>query len=170
MVPPRPKEVFKVFEPKMVDAGYTFAPFGGPINIKNYTAYTHDMVHIPGKFRANTSMPSSSYSVKTKHGGHRCTRGVSISSTWAVGAAGANYMKNWSVFIYNFIVSLLSPAVPKARDGRYCKPHPHPHPPPPPLSVCLSVTFSFRTGTRKRIDVFSRNFAGMCTMSWGCAV
>ena len=37
-------------------------------------------------------------------------------------------------------------------------------------SVCLSVTFSFRTVTKKRIDVFSRNFAGMCTMSWGCAV
>ena len=38
------------------------------------------------------------------------------------------------------------------------------------LSVRLSVTFSFRTVTKKRIDVFSRNFAGMCTMSWGCAV
>ena len=38
------------------------------------------------------------------------------------------------------------------------------------LSVCLSVTFSFHTVTQKRIDVFSRNFAGMCTMSWGCAV
>ena len=37
-------------------------------------------------------------------------------------------------------------------------------------SVCLSVTFSFRTVTQKRIDVFSRNFAGTCTMSWGCAV
>ena len=36
------------------------------------------------------------------------------------------------------------------------------------LSVCLSVTFSFQT--KKRIAVFSRNFAGMCTMSWGCAV
>ena len=24
--------------------------------------------------------------------------------------------------------------------------------------------------TQKRIDVFSRNFAGMCTMLWGCAV
>ena len=34
----------------------------------------------------------------------------------------------------------------------------------------LSVTFSFRTVTQKRIDVFSRNFAGTCTMSWGCAV
>ena len=30
--------------------------------------------------------------------------------------------------------------------------------------------FSFRTVTQKRVDVFSRNFAGMCTMSWGCAV
>ena len=28
------------------------------------------------------------------------------------------------------------------------------------LSVCPSVTFSFRTVTQKRIDVFSRNFAG----------
>ena len=38
------------------------------------------------------------------------------------------------------------------------------------LSVCLSVTFSFRTVTKKRIDVFSWNFAGTCTKSWGCAV
>ena len=37
-------------------------------------------------------------------------------------------------------------------------------------SVCLSVTFSFRTVTQKRIAVFSRNFADMCTKSWGCAV
>ena len=38
------------------------------------------------------------------------------------------------------------------------------------LSICPSVRHvSFRTITRKRIDVFSRNFAGMCTMSWGCA-
>ena len=37
-------------------------------------------------------------------------------------------------------------------------------------SVCLSVTFSFRTVTRKRIDAFSRKFAGTCTKSWGCAV
>ena len=42
--------------------------------------------------------------------------------------------------------------------------------PPVRPSVCLSVTFSFRTVTQKRIDVFSRNFAGTCTMSWGCAV
>ena len=35
------------------------------------------------------------------------------------------------------------------------------------LSVCLSVTFSFRTVTQKRIAVFSRNFAGTCTKSWG---
>ena len=40
-------------------------------------------------------------------------------------------------------------------------------PPSVRLSVRLSVTFSFRTVTQKRIDVFSRNFAGMCTMSWG---
>ena len=26
------------------------------INIKNYTAHPHDMVHIPAKFRENTSM------------------------------------------------------------------------------------------------------------------
>ena len=58
--------------------------------------------------------------------------------------------------------TFLSPAAPKARDGRYCNAvHP---------SVRLSVTFSFRTVTQKRIDVFSRNFAGTCTMSWGCAV
>ena len=38
------------------------------------------------------------------------------------------------------------------------------------LSVCLSVMFSFRTVTQKRITVFSRNCAGMCTMSWRCAV
>ena len=38
------------------------------------------------------------------------------------------------------------------------------------LSVRPSVTFSFRTVTQKRIDVFSRNFAGTCTMSRGCAV
>ena len=58
----------------------------------------------------------------------------------------------------------LSPAAPKARDGRYC------NAPPVRLSVRLSVTFSFRTVTQKRIDLFSRNFAGTCTMSWGCAV
>ena len=65
---------------------------------------------------------------------------------------------------------LLSPAAPKARDGRYCNaPRPSVC-----LSVCLSVrlsvTFSFRTVTQKHIDVFSRNFAGTCTKSWGCAV
>ena len=60
----------------------------------------------------------------------------------------------------------LSPAAPKARDGRYCN--------APRPSVCSSVrpsvTFSFRTVTQKRIDVFSRNFAGTCTMAWGCSV
>ena len=40
---------------------------------------------------------------------------------------------------------------------------------PPHASICL-VTFSFRTVTQKRMDVFSQNFAGTCTMSWGCAV
>ena len=59
---------------------------------------------------------------------------------------------------YIFIL-LLSPAAPEARDGRYS------NPPPPPsvhLFVCPSVTFSFRTVTRKRIDIFSQNFAGTC--------
>ena len=42
--------------------------------------------------------------------------------------------------------------------------------PPVRPSVRLSVTFSFRTVTRKRIDAFSRNFAATCTKSWGCAV
>ena len=50
--------------------------------------------------------------------------------------------------------------------GRYCN--------APRLSVrpsvCPSVTFSFRTVTQKRMAVFSRNFAGTCTKSWGCAV
>ena len=27
------------------------------INIKNYTAHPHDMVHVPAKFGENTSMP-----------------------------------------------------------------------------------------------------------------
>ena len=43
-------------------------------------------------------------------------------------------------------------------DGRYCN---APRP---------SVTFGFRTVTQKRIAVFSRNFAGTCTMSWGGGV
>ena len=38
------------------------------------------------------------------------------------------------------------------------------------LSIRLSVTFGFRTVTRKHIAVFSQNFAGVCTMSWACAV
>ena len=42
--------------------------------------------------------------------------------------------------------------------------------PPVRPSIRLSVTFSFRTVTQKRINVFSRNFAGTCTMSWWCAV
>ena len=67
---------------------------------------------------------------------------------------------------FNYLVHFLSPAPPKARDGRYCN--------APRLSVCLSVCpsimFSLRTVTRERITVFSRNFAGTCTMSWGCAV
>ena len=27
-----------------------------PINIKNYTAHPHDMVHVPAKYRENTAM------------------------------------------------------------------------------------------------------------------
>ena len=64
---------------------------------------------------------------------------------------------HWDVF--------LSPAAPKAWDGRYCNtPRPSVR-----LSVRPSITFSFRirTVTQKRIDVFSRNFAGTCTMSGG---
>ena len=61
---------------------------------------------------------------------------------------------NWSTGVF-----FLSPAAPNARDGRYCN-----APPSVRLSICLSVypsvTFSFRTVTQKRIDVFSRNFAG----------
>ena len=37
----------------------------------------------------------------------------------------------------------------------------------PPSSVCPIVTFSFHSVIRTRITVFSRNFAGVCTMSWG---
>ena len=53
------------------------------------------------------------------------------------------------------------PPRPRAGDGRYGK--------SPCPSVCLSVTFSFRTVTRKRIDVFSQNFAGTgtCTIVMG---
>ena len=36
------------------------------INIKNYTAHPHDMVHVPAKFRENTSMRFR-VSAKTKH-------------------------------------------------------------------------------------------------------
>ena len=43
-------------------------------------------------------------------------------------------------------------------DGRYCN------------TPRLSVTFSFRTVTQKRIAVFSQNFASTCTKSWRCAV
>ena len=35
--------------------------------------------------------------------------------------------------------------------------------------VRLSVTYSFRTVTRKHLAVFYRNFAGTCIMSWGSA-
>ena len=64
----------------------------------------------------------------------------------------------WLIFVHIYAASymsyrllteqsLLSPAAPKTRDGRYCN--------APHLS-----TFSFHTVTQKRIDVFSRNFAG----------
>ena len=72
------------------------------------------------------------------------------------------YGIDWVINDWDLLWYLLSPTAPKARDGRYCN--------APRPSVCLSVTFSFRTVTQKRIDVISRNFAGMCTMSWGCAV
>ena len=72
------------------------------------------------------------------------------------------------------VLVLLSPAAPEARDGRYCNaPRPSVRLSVRPSvcpSVCPSVTFSFRTVTQKRIAVFSRNFAGTCTKSWGCAV
>ena len=71
-----------------------------------------------------------------------------------------------STFIPHVCGVLLSPAAPEARYARYS----NSPPPPSVLSVCPSVTFSFRTVTRKRIDIFSQNFAGTCTMSWGCAV
>ena len=37
-------------------------------------------------------------------------------------------------------------------------------------SVCLSVMFSFCTVTGRCIAICPWNFAGSCTMSWGCAV
>ena len=55
------------------------------INIKNYTAHPHDMVHIPAKFRENTSNAFLSYSAKTKRDRRtdgqtdRRTGGVAIS-------------------------------------------------------------------------------------------
>ena len=73
-----------------------------------------------------------------------------------------NMINVWELKYYcvniGLFMTFLSPAAPKARDGRYCN------------APRLSVTFSFRTVTQKRIDVFSQNFAGTCTMSWGCAV
>ena len=53
----------------------------------------------------------------------------------------------------------VSPAVPKARDGRYCN-APHPS-----VCVCPSVcpvTINFRTVTRKHIDVFSLQVRAPC--------
>ena len=56
---------------------------------------------------------------------------------------------------YAYSGKLLSPAVPEARKGRYSNAPPPPRPSVRP-SVCPSVTFSFRTVTRKRIDMFSQ--------------
>ena len=39
------------------------------INIKNYTAHPHHLVHVPAKFRENTAMRFFSYSAKTKRDG-----------------------------------------------------------------------------------------------------
>ena len=50
----------------------------------------------------------------------------------------------------------LSPVAPKVLEGRYWNAPTRP-----------SVTFSFRTVIRKCMAVFSRNYAGTCTMSWG---
>ena len=35
-----------------------------PINIKNYTAHPHDMVHVPAKFRENTAMSFELFTVQ----------------------------------------------------------------------------------------------------------
>ena len=76
----------------------------------------------------------------------------------------------WRCYIYicfPHMNNLLSPAAPKARDGRYCNALRLSVCPSVRPSVHPSVTFSFRTVTQKRINVFSQNFAGTCTMSWG---
>ena len=64
------------------------------------------------------------------------------------------------------VTDFVSPAVAEAPEQEILK---HPPPPPPPhLSVCPShLVFTL---TRTHIAVFSQNFPGMCTMSWGCAV
>ena len=71
-------------------------------------------------------------------------------------------IKQKALIIYNLIISRSAEG-----PGREILQRPRPSVRP---SVCLSVPFSFRTVTQKRIYVFSRNFAGTCTMSWGCAV
>ena len=62
------------------------------INIKNYTAHPHDLVHVPAKFRENTAMRFLSYSAKTKRDGRtdRQTDGGrwNISHPRAYGAGG----------------------------------------------------------------------------------
>ena len=52
--------------------------FKNSINVKNYTAHGHDIVHIPAKFRENTAMRLR-VSAKTKRDGQtdgRCTDGA----------------------------------------------------------------------------------------------
>ena len=59
-----------------------------PINIKNYTAHPHDMVHVPAKFGGNTVM----YSAKTKRDTDEQTDGRTdgghLNISRAFGAAG----------------------------------------------------------------------------------
>ena len=70
-----------------------------------------------------------------------------------------------SIGTYAVCPNYYLPPVPQARGREILQ-----RPPSVRPSVCPSVTFSFRTLTQKRIAVFSRNFAGTCTKSWGCAV
>ena len=81
-----------------------------------------------------------------KYSGHR---------TWFCGRTAKTSFWHEGILLWHNYCFYLPPRR-RPGDGRYCKAPP----------VCL---FSFCTVTRKR-DVFSRNFAGTCTMSWGCAV
>ena len=69
-------------------------------------------------------------------------------------------MTNW----WLFCPLVISRRRRRPGDGRYCN---APVCPSVRLSVRPSVTFNFRTVTQKCIAVFSRNFAGTCTKSWG---